>query len=156
MKGETAMDLYDYSYDTEQAIKRFCSVPENRAKLASQGGRMKITVEIDETKVAYALEAAGSAYWANLPKGPMVVFLHTVGEPEKPVISTPFFLDELIDERSGEKVRHRVCSADIKRGLQLMAEKYPKHFADLVSEEGDMWTGDVLLQLSTLGELKYA
>src|SRR4051794_10292331 len=35
-----------------------------------------------------------------------------------------------------------------QRGLQLMAEKYPHHYADFMAENDDATTGDVFLQLS--------
>jgi hypothetical protein len=39
------------------------------------------------------------------------------------------------------------------RGLQLMADKYPNHFADFMQENDDATTSDVFLQLSVFGEL---
>lgn len=43
----------------------------------------------------------------------------------------------------------------IQRGLDLMAEKYPKHFADFMSENEDDITADVFFQLAVLGEIVY-
>jgi len=43
----------------------------------------------------------------------------------------------------------------IERGLQLMAEKYPSHFNDLVSENDDATTHDVLVQCAVLGDVVY-
>jgi hypothetical protein len=43
----------------------------------------------------------------------------------------------------------------IQRGLQVMAEKYPKHFADFIAENDDGNTGDVFLQCAVLGQLVY-
>jgi len=43
----------------------------------------------------------------------------------------------------------------IQRGLDLMAAKHPKHFAAFVADQYDAITGDVLVQLSLLGELVY-
>ena len=43
----------------------------------------------------------------------------------------------------------------VERGLNLMAQKYPKHFADLVSGSGDSNTSDAFIQLAVLGEWVY-
>ena len=40
-------------------------------------------------------------------------------------------------------------------GLRLMAERYPRKFAELVEGTGDATTGDVLIQLAAFGELRY-
>lgn len=51
--------------------------------------------------------------------------------------------------------KHHITLADIKKGLDLMKEKYPRHWADLVEENDDLITGDVWLQLTVFGELIY-
>lgn len=43
----------------------------------------------------------------------------------------------------------------IQKGLQLMADKWPKHWADFINEDGDDITGDVFLQLALLGDIIY-
>jgi hypothetical protein len=43
----------------------------------------------------------------------------------------------------------------IGRGLDALATKYPRHFADLVNESTDVITADVLLQCCLFGELIY-
>lgn len=43
----------------------------------------------------------------------------------------------------------------IERGLQLMATKTPKHWADWRTQSGDAITGDVFLQLCIFGEVIY-
>jgi hypothetical protein len=39
--------------------------------------------------------------------------------------------------------------------VRLMAEKYPRKFAEIVNETGDCTTGDVLIQLAVFGEVRY-
>lgn len=41
------------------------------------------------------------------------------------------------------------------KGLQTMAEKYPRHYANFISENDDAETGDVFLQCCILGEVVY-
>ena len=42
-----------------------------------------------------------------------------------------------------------------RKGLKLMKEQYPRHWADLVEEEDDLITGDCFLQLAVFGEWIY-
>jgi hypothetical protein len=57
----------------------------------------------------------------------------------------------------GSKKRNKgtLDRASIKKGLQVMAEKYPKHFANVVAETEDGDTGDVFLQCCLFGELVF-
>jgi len=43
----------------------------------------------------------------------------------------------------------------IQNGLQLMADKYPSHYADFIMENEDASTGDVFLQLCLFGDVIY-
>ena len=43
----------------------------------------------------------------------------------------------------------------VKKGLEIMATKYPKHFADFIAENEDAGTGDIALQCMLFGEAKY-
>jgi hypothetical protein len=54
-----------------------------------------------------------------------------------------------------EPTKYRITLADVEKGLKLMQEKYPRHYANLVEEEDDAITGDVWLQLTVFGELVY-
>ena len=50
---------------------------------------------------------------------------------------------------------HLLDRAALERGAQVMAEKYPKHFADWMSENDDADTGDVFLQCCLFGDLVF-
>ena len=54
-----------------------------------------------------------------------------------------------------EPTKYRITLDNIKKGLRLMKEQYPRHWADLVEEEDDAITGDVFLQLAVFGEVIY-
>ena len=49
----------------------------------------------------------------------------------------------------------RLDLKSIRRGLEDLATKYPRHFADLVNEDTDAITANVLLQCCLFGELIY-
>lgn len=40
-------------------------------------------------------------------------------------------------------------------GLQIFAQKYPKHFSNMLSDKSDAETGDVYLQCCLFGEVVY-
>jgi hypothetical protein len=54
-----------------------------------------------------------------------------------------------------ESAKHHITIVEVQKGLELMRDKYPRHYADLVEEEDDAITGDVWLQLAVFGELIY-
>lgn len=60
----------------------------------------------------------------------------------------------VIKEFDGE-VKHTLDLKAIKRGLRIMAKKYPEHFADLLAENDDNDTSDCLVQCSLFGEVIY-
>jgi hypothetical protein len=43
----------------------------------------------------------------------------------------------------------------IKKGLQIMAEKYPRHMGDFLNDNDDADTGDVFLQCCLFGDAIY-
>lgn len=55
----------------------------------------------------------------------------------------------------GDKDTYELTLEGVKRGLALMKEKFPKHWADLVEENDDLITGDCFLQLAVFGEWIY-
>lgn len=55
-----------------------------------------------------------------------------------------------------ERLMKTIHRSDIIKGLELMAEKSPDHFGDLISESGaDAITYDVAFQYIVLGEIVY-
>lgn len=72
------------------------------------------------------------------------------------VVYDCYALDEAETEEEKAEARHEITLDNVKKGLELMRDQYPRHFADLVEENDDLITGDVWLQLATFGELVYA
>jgi len=62
-------------------------------------------------------------------------------------------LCQVTDEDEPEKLV--LDGAAIERGLKLMAEKWPRHWADFIGENEDASTGDVFVQMCLLGEVVY-
>ena len=59
---------------------------------------------------------------------------------------------DLIDRDTGERI---VLRDQWALGLRLMAERYSRKFAELVEGSADATTGDVFIQLTAFGELRY-
>jgi len=53
------------------------------------------------------------------------------------------------------KTKFQEKPQQIYDGLQRMAKQYPRHFADMISENGDATTADVFIQCCVLGEITY-
>jgi hypothetical protein len=49
----------------------------------------------------------------------------------------------------------RLDEAALKRGLDVMAKKYKRHFMDMIQENGDADTADVFLQCCLFGKMVY-
>lgn len=54
-----------------------------------------------------------------------------------------------------ENKKYILNRASIQKGLQVMAEKFPRHFNDFVTENDDAITGDVFLQCCLLEDVVY-
>lgn len=59
------------------------------------------------------------------------------------------------DMEGDETKRYTLDYPAIVRGLEIMAEKYPRHWADFVGENDDATTGDVFLQCALFGDVIY-
>lgn len=61
----------------------------------------------------------------------------------------------MLDNEAGRAKQYRLDRAAIERGIAIMAEKYPQHFADVIAENEDATTGDVFLQCCIFGNAIY-
>lgn len=63
----------------------------------------------------------------------------------------------IFDRESEEEDREywTLDMESIQRGLQVMADKYPRHFGDFLAGNDDADTGDVFLQCCLFGELVF-
>lgn len=62
---------------------------------------------------------------------------------------------ELNPDEDDYTVRHELTFDKLKNGIQIMAEKYPIIFSEVMSENDDINTADAFLQCALLGELIY-
>ena len=62
---------------------------------------------------------------------------------------------EFIHTYNGDDTVHRMDLEAIKRGLQIMADKYPHIMRDFLNDNSDAVTGDVFIQCCCLGKAVY-
>lgn len=104
----------------------------------------------------------GSNYWlqrADLKLGGARKKKGLVWWGAEAIFAGPYSFEVRYDDPNdadGEgKGRKLLTQDDVAKGLTLMAEKSPEHFADIVSENDDNTTHDVFMQYVVLGEIVY-
>lgn len=123
--------------------------------------KSKVTASVSDERIQDLLTSAlegGSNYWYiikkyNYPPGQTrqslgIQFPHT----ELPFKGGSLLIGDIEGDKEYDKILDRSA---IQKGLQLMAEKYPKHYADFLSKNDDAATGDVFLQLALFGEVVF-
>lgn len=95
----------------------------------------------------------GSNYWITRYKiaEPATACKHTYIQ-DIPILGGALLLYTI----EGEWTKPLTLGALVE-GATLMASKYPRHFSDMVSDDGraDATTGDVLLQMSLFGDIVF-
>jgi hypothetical protein len=127
-----------------------------------------VTVEVSKDQVAGLLCCAfegGSNYWYLIDNDRCVKPPEVDPELQKSwgdffhiawPLSEGGSLDIVDRELPDEEQEHWTLNWEAcKRGLEVMARKYPRHFADFVGENDDAITGDVFLQCCLFGKLVY-
>ncbi len=113
---------------------------------------LSLTFKLSEgtfhNQVTSAIEG-GSNYWASIDVGKH--------EPGWRNYFTAKFTIIEGDEKAGavQDKTYELTLDKLKAGLQVLADKYPHHFKDIVDETGDATTGDVLVQCALFGEIVY-
>lgn len=133
--------------------------------------RMKITTEIKEETLKELLCSAfegGSNYWyqiiryrfgntglshADFKQGGKMQNPQNYWHPAEIIPFTAGCSVEIRD-MEGEKL-YQLNREALDRGVKVMAEKYPKHFSAVISEDADATTADVFLQCCLFGEAIY-
>jgi hypothetical protein len=102
---------------------------------------MKITIEILDERIADYVGRAYIGYWCDDSAWSRKTLSLAVHES---------------DPDAGSDGWCRVGPAQFATALGIMATQFPARFAELVSDSGDMYTGDLLVQLACFGEEKYS
>lgn len=132
-------------------------------KYMKEGEHMNITIKKDISleRISDLLTSAfegGSNYWYMIEKktSPTTWEIDSCESEGKhylcdyPLNPGGALLISDLEESEGT---HRLDLKSIKKGLEIMADKYPKHYSDFISEDDDADTGDVFLQCCLFGKL---
>ena len=99
----------------------------------------------------------GSTYWCseyNILKTPAEVVPNGVVVYSHPEFWAGDFEIEFKDGEDSDK-SYIVTPEGLRKGIQVMSEKAPRHFANWMTEHDDAETSDVLLQCILFGEIVY-
>ena len=124
---------------------------------------VKITHQISRQRISDLLCSAfegGSNYWYVIEKfiQPETLNFRTDEDEIFKHLDYPLneggavMVGDMEDEDSKPK---RLDLGAIKKGLRIMAKKYPRHMSDFLNENDDADTGDVFLQCCLFGEVIY-
>ena len=116
-------------------------------------GKLTISVRshIKLSGIANLLDSAskGSSYWANTD-------LAYESETNKALTIEGVEIQDCEADDSDVNPKIYILNIQrIKKGLTVMAKKYPSDFADFIKEDYDQTTGDVFLQCCLFGEVIY-
>src|SRR5271168_2961038 len=131
---------------------------------------MKVTLNLNDERLSNLLCSAfegGSNYWYMIEVSHRPVNFdryRTSKEQIYPHIDYPMNTGGYLlisangdgeqEEINGKKI-WKLDLASMKKGTRVFAEKYPRHFADVLDETDDSTTGDVFLQCCLFGEVIY-
>lgn len=111
---------------------------------------LTVKFEIDAQRIEDTLEGAGIGYWGRF---------HAVDGAESlcdcKVFDRYAFEDDESMTRDASSYMTQLTREKMLAGIALCAVKYPHHFRDFISGNGDATTGDVIVQCAVFGEVKY-
>lgn len=126
---------------------------------------ISVQMDFDEQRVKDLLCCAfegGSNYWCEVEKTHLSPFAeremeaHTFCTHEMPFLEgCDLILKDATGENDGPEQPWILNREKLVKGLQVMADKYPKHFNDFVAENEDADTGDAYLQCCLFGEIVF-
>ena len=107
----------------------------------------------------------GSSYWAGFHKDP--IFEKSITESDRAAyvkseggeyfscydIKHPKYCLRISDVEDGTS--YNVTLESFTKGLSVMANRYPRHFKDVIAENHDAETSDVFIQCAVFGEIVY-
>jgi len=114
-------------------------------------------VELEDQQIEDLLCTAfegGVGYWCRIvsyiepENADMLTYKHS----EYPVNGDAVVCQAVVEAEPKDRVLDR---AAVERGLRLMAERYPRHWADVIEETTDATTGDIFVQCALLGDVVY-
>ena len=127
-------------------------IDDDKAEAAMKNDKFKFTIELDWYTIhgvlVSGIEGDMTRQWAYIDVGKH--------EPGWANYFTATFEDHADGQNErGKGKKYKLSKSKILEGLTIIREKYPRHFADILNENSDSITGDVLIQCSVLGDVVY-
>jgi hypothetical protein len=98
----------------------------------------------------------GSDYWAYISRRvPPTEWTYTEDEGRHYIHLIPLNPGGQLVFTEPDGKEYYLTQASVQHGLQIMSDKYPRHFADAINGNDDAETGDVFLQCCLFGEVIY-
>ena len=119
---------------------------------------IKINSDLVRNGLCLAFEGGSNYWYAALDKGRRATEAIQSSEEWSWVYALPTCGGSVTLTDSESDPEQDVYTLDgqaIRRGLDVMADKYQRHFQDFINEDGDADTGDVFLQCCLFGEIVY-
>ena len=124
---------------------------------------VEINSDLIRDSLCLAFEGGSNYWYAELDKGaPPTEDISSACQIYKdswvyswPTCGGSVTLTDFVEGDTGGPLPLTLDGQAIARGLQSMADKYPRHLHDLLAEDGDAETGDVFLQCCLFGEIVY-
>jgi hypothetical protein len=120
-----------------------------------------ITLEIFESIIVTALEG-GSNYWYLLDTEQISSQIPNYDSKEplstqvsKALFENPNFFMKVYDIENPEDVLGEVNQQSIHEALELALKDYPNRFEEIISDDYDAETADVLFQLATMKDIVF-
>ena len=119
--------------------------------------KIKVEIEVTDEQIDDLLTSAfegGSNYWYTIDniKTP---FRGAAGEAWRKTNEGILVIDKEAESDDDEVLGDYLNRQKVKKGLQLMAEKYPTHWNNFINDNGDADTGDIFLQLCLFGSVVF-
>lgn len=125
---------------------------------------VNVTISTIRNLLTCAIEG-GSNYWGAFREDPN--FIKSITEADKDAyvkseggeyyacydIKNPYYCLRVSDAEGG--TTYNVTLENLIKGLGIMANRYPRHFKDVINENYDAVTGDVFVQCSVFGEIVF-
>lgn len=118
---------------------------------------MKIKVNVPDESIESLLvsifETTASTYWCEVVRIEHSKLSKKFKEPAIIILNGGYAI--IKDIEADDEKSYRLDLGSITKGLEAMAEEYGVAFGDILSDNADMETADVLLQCSLFGKTLY-
>lgn len=123
--------------------------PERQEAAKMEAAPIPVTLELNEKMLHDNITSGieyGVQYWAAVDVGE-----HQVGW--RNYFTARFTVTESGDEVAVLGQTYELSIEKLVAGLLVLSKKYKHHFSDILGEDGDATTGDVLIQCALFGDI---